>query len=66
LAESPNQLYSLFLGPQGDNEQLLRELIESALQSHLEWRRAYHPEDSSPIPALEQKGWAGKNLLALE
>jgi len=66
LAESPNQLHSLFLGPQGDNEQLLRELIESALQSHLEWRRAYHPEDSSPIPALKQKGWAGRNLLALE
>lgn len=46
-----NPLRSWFLGPKGENEQLLKELLDSALQSHLGWRRGYHPEDPSPIPA---------------
>ena len=47
----PNPLHSLFLGPKGENEQLLKELLDSALQTHLHWRRTYHPEDPSPIAA---------------
>jgi glutamate/tyrosine decarboxylase-like PLP-dependent enzyme len=46
-----NPLHSWFLGPKGENEQLLKELLDSALQAHLSWRRGYHPEDPSPIPA---------------
>lgn len=49
LARTPNPLHSWFLGPKGENEQLLRELLDSALDSHLDWRRTYHPEDASPI-----------------
>jgi len=45
-----NPLHSWFLGPKGENEQLLKELLDSALQAHLSWRRGYHPEDPSPIP----------------
>ena len=44
-----NPIHSWFLGPKGENEQLLKELLDSALQTHLRWRRAYHPEDPSPI-----------------
>ncbi len=49
----PNPLHSWFLGPKGENEQLLTELLDSALQTHLQWRRSYHPEDPSPIAAGE-------------
>ncbi|HVS60144.1 MAG TPA: hypothetical protein VHE82_05570, partial [Gemmatimonadaceae bacterium] len=48
-----NPLHSWFLGPKGENEQLLKELLDSALQTHLRWRRSYHPEDPSPIAAGE-------------
>jgi len=44
-----NPLHSLFLGPKGENEQLLTELLDSALKTHLRWRRNFHPEDPSPI-----------------
>ena len=49
----PNPLHSWFLGPKGENEQLLKELLDSALQTHLQWRRSYHPEDPSPNAAGE-------------
>lgn len=48
-----NPLHSWFLGPKGENEQLLKELLDSALQAHLDWRRSHHPEDQSPIAAGE-------------
>jgi glutamate/tyrosine decarboxylase-like PLP-dependent enzyme len=44
-----NPLHSCFLGPKGENEQLLTELLDSALQTHLRWRRNFHPDDPSPI-----------------
>jgi glutamate/tyrosine decarboxylase-like PLP-dependent enzyme len=55
LADTPNPLHSWFLGPKGENEQLLKELLASALQGHLDWRRSYHPEDPSPIAAGEMR-----------
>ena len=54
LDHTPNPLHSWFLGPKGENEHLLRELIDSALDSHLDWRRSYHPEDPSPIAPDEE------------
>jgi hypothetical protein len=53
LKRLTNPLHSWFLGPKGENEQLLKELLDSALQAHLSWRRGYHPEDPSPISAAE-------------
>jgi glutamate/tyrosine decarboxylase-like PLP-dependent enzyme len=50
LSGATNPLHSWFLGPKGENEQILRELLESALASHLDWRRSFHPEDPSPMP----------------
>jgi glutamate/tyrosine decarboxylase-like PLP-dependent enzyme len=55
LADTSNPLHSWFLGPKGENEQLLKELLASALQGHVDWRRSYHPEDPSPIAAGEQR-----------
>ncbi|HEY5021076.1 MAG TPA: pyridoxal-dependent decarboxylase [Gemmatimonadaceae bacterium] len=49
LSVVSNPLHSWFLGPKGENEKLLKELLGSALQAHLDWRRSYHPEDLSPI-----------------
>jgi glutamate/tyrosine decarboxylase-like PLP-dependent enzyme len=46
---------SWFLGPKAKNEDLLSALITAALQSHVEWRRGFHPEDQSPIPADEKE-----------
>ena len=48
-----NPLHSLFLGPKGENEPILKELLDSAFQTHLRWRRSYHPEDPSPIASGE-------------
>ncbi len=42
-------MFTRFLGPKGENEPLLRELIETALSDHVRWRRSYHPEDPSPL-----------------
>jgi glutamate/tyrosine decarboxylase-like PLP-dependent enzyme len=50
-----NPLHSWFLGPKGENAALLEELLDSALQAHLRWRRDYHPEDPSPIAPAEAR-----------
>ena len=42
---------SWFLGPRGENADVLRALIDEALDSHLEFRRAFHPEDPTHITA---------------
>ena len=49
-----NPSLSWFLGPKAENEDLLTELVTSALRSHAAWRRGYHPEDGSPISAAEK------------
>lgn len=44
-----------FLGPKGENAGLLHELVSAAIDSHVAFRRAFHPEDPSHItPALQQ------------
>jgi glutamate/tyrosine decarboxylase-like PLP-dependent enzyme len=49
-----------FLGPKGENQDLLMELIRGALEEHVAWRRAFHPEDPSPIAAnLQPNGLGG-------
>lgn len=49
-----NPSLSWFLGPKAENEDLLTELVTSALRANAAWRRGYHPEDGSPIPASEK------------
>ena len=59
-----NPLHSWFLGPKGENEQLLKELLDSALEAHLDWRRSYHPEDLSPIAPSEWPSPSGTRQRA--
>ena len=38
-----------FLGPKAENADLLRELVLAALDSHVAFRRGFHPEDPSHV-----------------
>ena len=40
---------SWFLGPRAENSDLLAELVLCGLDSHISWRRDFHPEDVSPV-----------------
>lgn len=39
-----------FLGPYGENDELLERLVVEFLRDHVFWRRNFHPEDPPPIP----------------
>lgn len=47
---SRDALYPLFLGPHGENTDLLVEFLLEFLRDHVHWRRNFHPEDSPVIP----------------
>ena len=44
-------LYPCFLGPYGENNDLLEKLTVEFLRDHVYWRRNFHPEDPPAIPA---------------
>lgn len=43
-------LYPCFLGPYGENDNLLEKLLVEFLRDHVYWRRNFHPEDPPAIP----------------
>ena len=43
-------LYPCFLGPYGENDELLESLMVEFLRDHVYWRRNLHPEDLPAIP----------------
>lgn len=43
-------LHPCFLGPYGENDQLLESLVVEFLRDHVYWRRNLHPEDLPAIP----------------
>lgn len=43
-------LYPCFLGPYGENNELLERLVIEFLRDHVYWRRNVHPEDPPVIP----------------
>lgn len=45
-------LYPCFLGPYGENDELLERLVVEFLRDHVYWRRNVHPEDPPVIPTL--------------
>ena len=47
-----NDLYPLFLGPYGENDDLLEKLLLEFLRDHVYWRRNFHPEDPPVVPLL--------------
>ena len=44
-----------FLGPRGENADVLHELVAAAIDSHLDFRRGFHPEDPSHITDTVQR-----------
>jgi glutamate/tyrosine decarboxylase-like PLP-dependent enzyme len=47
---SDPSLYPCFLGPYGENDQLLESLVVEFLRDHVYWRRNLYPEDLPAIP----------------
>ncbi len=43
-------LHPCFLGPYGENDALLEQLVVEFLRDHVYWRRNLHPEDPPAIP----------------
>ena len=43
-------IYPCFLGPYGENNDLLERLLVEFLRDHVYWRRNLHPEDPPAIP----------------
>lgn len=56
-----------FLGPKGENEAVLRQMIEHAISSHLEARRAYAPDDPrmAPDAVFARDNDARRNAIGL-
>ncbi len=48
-------LRSWFLGPRGENAELLERLVTEALRDHVFWRRNYHPEDGAVIRETDKR-----------
>ena len=48
-------LKAWFLGPRGENAELLERLLTEALRDHVFWRRNYHPEDGFTIQELDKR-----------
>ena len=48
-ARRPVDTDALFLGPRGENAQILVEAFQRAVRRNSEWRKGFHPEDGSPI-----------------
>ena len=53
-----------FLGPKGENGQLLRRLVDAALKSHLEFRSDVYPKDPRFITAKMQQAPEYKRSVA--
>lgn len=53
--DSREALSAWFLGPRGENAELLERLIVEALRDHVFWRRNYHPEDGFTIREMDKR-----------
>ena len=48
-------MHAWFLGPRGENAELLERLVVEALRDHIFWRRNYHPEDGFTIREMDKR-----------
>ncbi|MBD3646957.1 MAG: pyridoxal-dependent decarboxylase [Pseudomonadales bacterium] len=67
---SKRHLYPLFLGPYGENNDLLEKVLLEFLRDHVYWRRNFHPEDPPAIPTMassdpEYQQFVGRMRLEL-
>ena len=53
--DSKEAIRAWFLGPRGENAELLERLIVEALRDHVFWRRNYHPEDGFTIREVDKR-----------
>lgn len=63
--DKSHELAAWFLGPKGENEALLRSLLEEALQEHVNCRRSFHPEDPSHLTAGTLESEAYRESVAV-
>jgi glutamate/tyrosine decarboxylase-like PLP-dependent enzyme len=52
---SHDALRAAFLGPRGENAELLERLLVEALRDHVFWRRNHHPEDGFTIREMDKR-----------
>jgi glutamate/tyrosine decarboxylase-like PLP-dependent enzyme len=52
---SQDALRAWFLGPRGENADLLERLVVESLRDHVFWRRNYHPEDGVAIREADRR-----------
>lgn len=65
-ADSPltrHRIDACFLGPYGENNNLLEKLVVEFLRDHVYWRRNFHPEDP---PAISTEASRHPDYLAFE
>lgn len=55
LSQPSDALKAWFLGPRGENAELLERLLTEALRDHIFWRRNHHPEDGFTIRELDKR-----------
>jgi glutamate/tyrosine decarboxylase-like PLP-dependent enzyme len=63
--DSKEALRAWFLGPRGENAELLERLILEALRDHVFWRRNYHPEDGFTIREMDKRREGYEESVAL-
>ncbi|CAN5662320.1 pyridoxal-dependent decarboxylase [soil metagenome] len=52
---SRDAMRAWFLGPRGENADLLERLLTEAFRDHVFWRRNYHPEDGLTIREMDKR-----------
>ncbi len=53
MSPAESKLYSMFIGPKGENLDLLSNLLIYGLQRHKNWRQSYSADDPSLYPERE-------------
>ncbi|HET7552798.1 MAG TPA: pyridoxal-dependent decarboxylase [Gemmatimonadaceae bacterium] len=67
MTSPPSRHHALaawFLGPRGENAELLERLVTEALRDHVFWRRNYHPEDGFTIRETEKRSEEYEDAVA--
>ncbi|MFB6263870.1 MAG: aspartate aminotransferase family protein [Bradymonadaceae bacterium] len=61
---SLDEFHPYFLGPYGENADVLEDLLTDFVRDHVYWRRNFHPESRPPIPASAQNRDDYANFVA--
>lgn len=61
--ETAEKLEALFLGTHGDNHKIVSDLIEKAIQEHVQFRKSYYPDDPDYIDSSVQEQTGFKQTI---